>query len=112
LNEAKESSMDTVVPQIRLWLEPPKASASDVLGLGLVKEAASEPRVEPSRTTRPASSRMIRRGTLAGVRTRSGLISPLRGREVPERTEPTNSPLLSLRNSDWPRLRPGLELAS
>lgn len=104
--------MDTVVPQMRLWLEPPRASASDVPGLGFVNDAASEPRAEPSRTTRPASSRMMRRGILAGVRMRSGLMSPLRGRAVPERTEPTNRPLLSLRNSDWPRFRPGLELAS
>ena len=111
-NETNESSSDTVVPQTRLWLDPPRASASDVCGLLFANEAASDPRAEPSRTTRPASSRMMRRG-MRGVRTKSGFTSPRWDLKMADLCELTKSALLSLRRSDcWLKWRPGLELGS
>jgi len=111
LKATNESSMEMVVPQMRPWLlDPPRASASEVTGLMLANDAASE----PSWTTRPASSRITRRGICRGVRRVSELISPRRDLTVPDRWLLTNRALLSLRSSDcWPRSwRPGLELAS
>jgi hypothetical protein len=112
LKAANESSSETVVPQTRLWLGPPRASASEVWGLLLANEAASDPRVDPSRTTRPASSKMMRRGT-RGVRMTSGLMSPRWDRALFDRCELTKSALLSLWRSDcWVSWWPGLELGS
>jgi hypothetical protein len=112
LNEANESSRETVVPHTRLWLGPPRASASEVWGLLLANEAASDPRVEPSWTTRPEGSRTMRRG-IRGVRTTSGLMSPRWERRLVDLWEPTKRALLSLRMSDcWVSWWPGLELGS
>src|SRR6266566_5969278 len=81
LNEAKVSSSEMVVPQMRpSWAAPPSALASDVSGLLLANEAVSDPCAVPPLTTLPASSRMMRRGA-RGVRKPSGWISPRRERD-------------------------------